>query len=123
VFLSVYRGAYADSANREEGEECRARAEALWRIVRRWNPRSASGDVDKALDNLRKELDELSTNLEKEQSEAYDARQVIGDVIARHEQEWQDLREELMMRTKDTRELARIDKLVREAKQKISEFG
>ncbi len=119
----MYRGAYADSANREEGEECRARAEALWRIVRRWNPRSASGDVDKALDNLRKELDELSTNLEKEQSEAYDARQVIGDVIARHEQEWQDLREELMMRTKDTRELARIDKLVREAKQKISEFG
>ena len=59
----------------EEAEDCRVRADSLWRDTRRWQPAGFDVGFDKAMADLREGLDKLASVIREEQSKDYDAEE------------------------------------------------
>jgi hypothetical protein len=63
----------------EEANNCREDAEVLWLVTRRWHRKGESEDVDEFMDDIRRQLDELSKYLAEEEPEDSDLDEAIDD--------------------------------------------
>lgn len=68
----------------EEANEACMQADALWRVVRRSQNADGDDDVDNALDELRKGIDELKEILKAERLE-HDTEDEVEDMIAEYD--------------------------------------
>ncbi|KAK3074927.1 hypothetical protein LTR53_002238 [Teratosphaeriaceae sp. CCFEE 6253] len=74
----------------EEAEECRVRAEAIWRIVRRWQPEGQDVEVDAAMKELREALEDLHVAIKDEQPKGYDPETDVNQFITQNDAEVAD---------------------------------
>ncbi|KAK4497263.1 hypothetical protein PRZ48_011713 [Zasmidium cellare] len=69
----------------EEANDCCARANSLWRIVRRWHPAGVNEKTDRAMQELRDMLDELEETLKEEEPPGHDFGDDEEDMVAEHD--------------------------------------
>jgi len=60
-----------------DSNDCRVKAETMWRIVRRWHPLGEDKVVDEAMAEIRRSLDELNDDLKNSEPEAYDMEEEV----------------------------------------------
>ncbi|SMY29701.1 unnamed protein product [Zymoseptoria tritici ST99CH_1A5] len=71
----------------EEANDCFVRAQALWRIIRRWQPVGQDAEADAALDELRVCLDQLEGALAEDRPPDDDSDAAVDATADSHEDE------------------------------------
>ncbi|KAH6639541.1 hypothetical protein C7974DRAFT_134116 [Boeremia exigua] len=82
----------------EEANQCREDAWALYNLVRRWRPAGNDLEVDKALDEILVQLEDLDNALEEDAPEEWSLAEVqesVEDVIHNAEDDIETTREQL----------------------------
>ncbi|KAK5734454.1 hypothetical protein LTR17_008955 [Elasticomyces elasticus] len=92
-----------------EAEDCRVRAEAIWRVVRRWHPEGADEEVDTAMQELRVSLDDLHEVLREEAPQEYAPELSIQDLVDANDREVAAARAVAQATEDDPEELARVE--------------
>lgn len=107
----------------QEAEDCRVRADALWRVVRRWHSEGEDAEIDVAVTELRDALNALTTALKEDQPKPYDPNcdpeANVQDLI---EAEVDEAKAHQQAEEEDPEELERNDNAVLAAQEQMSKM-
>ncbi|SMR42730.1 unnamed protein product [Zymoseptoria tritici ST99CH_1E4] len=91
----------------DEANACFLRAEAMWRLVRRWHRVGHDAQADEAIEELRISLDELKEALDVDRPLNDDPETAVEDAIATHDANVEE--ERRLAPNDDEEELERVE--------------